>query len=242
MLEQITRARVAGDAASLRVAHQYLQHDYLKGFPVPSMHVHNVELELTFAVAPGWKPRRAFDDPDLRLNAVNQIEHFVRQLADLPELRPAFAQDPRLAERWNAGLPALRDRADRALQKERDRPSLLAALQAIVDNHVYAALRDRLELLSRLLHPFSHGGQAPAPDVRQQVADGVRDIVTSLDDTSAEAEALLDSPDIGVMIGRDELDKVPESKLQKMRITVSATDRRWVVSHAGGQPVHTLTR
>lgn len=244
MLEQITRARVSADAASLRVAHAYLQHDFLKGFGVPAMHVKDVELELTFAVAPGWKATSIFANPDVRLNAVNQLERFVEQLPQHPALKPYFDQDRRLTIRWNAGLPALRERFDRTLADAVDTTSLVPALGLLIENHFYGMVREWRELLTHITRPLAasrDGGSRPA--VHQYIQDGMRGILDSFnEDEENAALALLECPDIQMMIGSDELDKVPPERLQRMKIKVSANDRKWVVSQRDGQEVHTLTR
>jgi hypothetical protein len=243
MLEQITRARVAADAASVRVAHQYLQHEVLKGFSVPGMHVREVELELTFAVAPGWKPAGDFAGPDARLSAVNQLEHFVEQLPDHAEVKPYFDRDRGLAARWRASLPALRERFDRTLADNSGDAAPAAAIGLLIENHFYATVQDGRELLSLITLPFTRNrAAAPRPAVHQYILDGVSGILDSVSQTAGSAEALLDAPDIRVLIGSDELDRVPRERLHRMKLTIGSNDRRWVVSEADGQQVHTLTR
>jgi hypothetical protein len=242
VLEQVTNARVQADLASLRVANQYLQHDFLKGFGVPGMHVKDVELELAFAVAPGWKPASAFDDEDVRTNAVNRLEQLVHDLPAHPELQPWFERDAQLARRWAAGIPALRERFERALTAGHDGPDLVRALSVVIENHFFAAARDLRELLSLVTRPFTHRAAPSRTAVVQHVEDGVRSIVGAVSGPGADPAAQPPSPEIQMLIGKDELDRVPESKLHRMRLKLSASDRKWVVSQVDGEKVHTLSR
>jgi hypothetical protein len=243
MLEQITRARVAADAASVRVAHHYLQHDVLKGFSVPGMHVREVELELNFALAPGWKPAGDFAAPDARLSAVNQLEHFVEQLPAHPELKPYFDRDRGLAARWSASLPALRERFDRTLAQDDGASAPGAAIGLLIENHFYATVRERRELLSLITLPFTRNRAAASrPAVHQYILDGVSGILDSVSQAAGSAEALLDAPDIRVLIGSDELERIPRDRLHRIKLTIGSNDRRWVMSETDGQQVHTLTR
>src|SRR5262245_4470299 len=104
MLEEITRARVISDAASVRVAQTYLNHDFLKSYPVPRMNIKDVEMELHFAVAGRLQGISVFHDEEATENIRHQLRQFLQTVPQLPELIPHFAQNPQLKTRWDKAL------------------------------------------------------------------------------------------------------------------------------------------
>src|SRR5262245_25885704 len=81
-LEQVTIARAMGDSASVRVAEQYRNHEFLKGFPIPRMHIKDLQLELNFAVASKAGASSIFEDEEVKKNICLKIRQFVATLPD----------------------------------------------------------------------------------------------------------------------------------------------------------------
>src|SRR5438045_374816 len=90
LLEEVTKARAISDAASVQIAKKYLEHPFLKGFPVPRMHVRDIELELSFAVAGDVSAVSIFEDEEVRQNIRHQIRQFLENLPSNPDLSSFF--------------------------------------------------------------------------------------------------------------------------------------------------------
>lgn len=251
LLAEITQARVIADASSVEIAKRYLGHDLLRGFPVPRMHVRDVEVELSFAVADQVRSVSVFEDEERRRNALFRLRAFLEHLPEEPDLSPIFAQSPGLAESWSDGLNDLLARIDSGLSQpgvaERD---VTANVCRMVENklHELAQASGGGGLGRWLREIFVAPSAKPKPeDAQTGRADDfiTRSVVSILRDVAGDKGAVGEADclcDFQVLIGAIELEKVNPAKVQKLKLTFSANDRGWVAQEDGGTKKYILSK
>lgn len=245
LLEQVTRARTLSDAASVRVAHQYLQHDFLKGFPVPRMQVKEVEFELNFAVAEASRSS-AFGDVEVQTNITHKVRQLAATLPDDENFRTYFAGHPRLRERWNANLDTLDERVGAALAKgSTDREALIRSLSLVVENYCYESLSNQpwerwLSVLAGALH--LNRGAGEVPHIADYIDDQIRNYIVAAEADPDGGDAAENFLDVNVVVEGAELKKLPGVQLQRMKIVFSSSDRKWLASEKNGEKSYILDR
>jgi hypothetical protein len=247
ILEELTKARAISDAASVRIANQYLAHPLLKGYPVPRMHLKDIEIEMNFAVAPGLTEISVFDNEDVRQNVRNQLRQMLQNLPQSGALKPHFDADPHLAERWNKTMGELDDRFERAMTRPgAGKADAINNLCLIVENAAFEVLatsgKETVlgQYFARLFEKREGAHQNPA--ITGDIRDQVTRIVECVDTLEAEAEGITDLLDLKVLVEARELEKVGHSAVQKMKLTFNSSDRKWIASEQNGQKTHTLAR
>ncbi|MCK9919347.1 hypothetical protein MXD81_60475 [Microbacteriaceae bacterium K1510] len=242
LLEEVTKARAISDAASARIAQQYLKHDLLKGFPVPRMHVREIELELCFAIGPNTEGASMFDDGEVRQNIRHQLRHLLEDLPDQPDVAPHFASAPDLKSKWTAGLEGLDQRFDQAMtRKDATRVAVVNALSMIIENYLYETVSTDRGLLARVARVWRNPANAAENQpINDAVREQVRNIIVSLDTIDTEGEVVSDLLDLNILVESADLEKLNPSRIQKMKLVFNASDRRWVASEVDGQKTHIL--
>jgi len=246
LLEETTRARVIGDAASVRVAEAYLKHDLLKGFPVPKMQIKDIEVELHFAVAPKLHGVSIFDDEEVRKNIRHQLRQFLESLPERPEIKDYFAKDAQLAQKWKSGLDDLDQRFERVLaNKNADRSSVINNLSLAIENSFYELVGNQPHhgLLAAVTRIFEQNKvQGKDSTLNDYISEQVKNMVLSVDTSEQEAATLADLLDLKVFVEASELEKLNPSLLQRMKLVFTTSDRKWVVTGTGDQQKHILDR
>jgi hypothetical protein len=252
-LEQVTLARAMSDSASVRVAEQYLNHNFLKGFPVPRMHIQDIQLELNFAVAP---KAGAFEDEETQKNIRLKIQQFVATLPDQDQFKQYFVKNPRLREAWNNQLDGLDQRVERALARyqsnqadQADQALLAYALSLVIENYIREVILSQggdqgVSLIGELFDDGrSQGGRQGASDV---IEDNIKQILGAIDVVEQKSEQKSDSLtslfDLKVMVEASELEQIDPSHLHKVKFTFSSSDRKWVVNEKNGEKTYLLDR
>jgi hypothetical protein len=67
----------------------------------------------------------------------------------------------------------------------------------------------------------------------------IRTIVTSMDRNKSEGRSDV-APNLNVLVGAAELEKLNPAILDKIKITITPSDRRWVASEQDGKKVYIL--
>jgi hypothetical protein len=243
MLEEVTKARAISDAASARIAQQYLNHDLLKGFPVPRMHVRELEIELCFAVGGGTQDATIFGDEEIRQNIKHRLRQLLEGLPEQPDIKDHFT-DPDITAKWNAGLQGLDVRFERALtQKDAGRVSIMNALSLIIENYFYEIMSSNRSLLIRMARVWRNPTLAPENQpINEAIRSQVRDIIETTDTIDAEGNVISDLLDLKILVESDELEKANPRHIQKMKLTFNASDRRWVATETAGTKSYLLSK
>lgn len=246
LLAEITKARVISDAASANVAQKYLNHDLLKSFPIPRMNVREVEVQLNFAVAAGVESVSPFAADEIRQNLVHNLGAFVAALPDAPPFKDKFDADAPLRDRWNAGVPALRTKFNDVLSRPQiTRQDANHTVLLLIENYSYdiAGGGAHQSIIGRVLHFVERKADAPeigpaAEYIQQQVSD----IFSRVLDAGSMAQGIEELLDLNVVVTAAELEKLNPNVLQKVKIVVDSSDRKWIVSEENGQKTHILAR
>ena len=243
MLEEITRARVISDAASVRVAQTYLNHDFLKSYPVPRMNIKDVEMELHFAVAGRVQGISIFHDEEATQNIRHQLRQFLETLPQAPELIPHFAQNPQLTAKWNKALSDLDTKFQKIMARSTaDRVSTARAISLAIENQLF-------DLIShggfRALLARAFGRENPSAQnqsMSDKIEQQVKNIIASVDTAGQEAETLTDLMDLNVLIEASELEKINSSHMQKLKVVFNTSDRKWIADKSGEEKRYMLAR
>jgi hypothetical protein len=251
-LEQVTFARAMGDSASVRVAEQYRNHDFLKGFPIPRMHIQDLQLELNFAVASKAGASSIFEDEEVKKNIRLKIRQLVATLPDQEQFKQYFAKAPRLREVWNNQLDGLDQRVERALaryqsdQADRaDRSLLTQGLSLVLENYIREVIlsqgRDQsFSLIDELFH--ARRSQDERPLIGDFIEDNIKKILGAIDTVEQASDSSTSLFDLKVMVEVSELEKVDPSRLHKVKLAFSSSDRKWVVGEKNGEKTYLLDR
>ncbi len=242
LLEEIGRARAISDRASVQVAEQYLRHELLKGFPVPRMQFRDVEVELNFAVASKLHGAFFLEDEEVQKSISYQMRDFLSSLPGHRDFRTYFGKDTALAARWNGGLDEMARRFAHILAKPTaDAEAVIQILSLSVRNHFHESASGDLRMTVSMLLARSLQKQPGEPDSMQAIVEQhVRAIVTSMDRSRREGAALDAAPNLNILVGAAELEKLNPAVLNRVKITVSPSDRRWVVTDQDGKKIHIL--
>jgi hypothetical protein len=243
MLEEVTRARVISDAASVRVAQTYLNHDFLKSYPVPRMNIKDIELELTFAVASRLHGVSIFQDEEVTQNIRHQLQQFLEALPQQAELAPHFAQDPQLKGKWRKASDDLDVQFQKIMSRSSaDRVSTVHAISLAIENKLFDLISHRgfRELLARVFRRNQPEQQHQS--INDTIENHVKDIILSVDTPSQEAATLTDLMDMKVLVEASELEKVNPAHMQKMKVVFNSGDRKWVADKTGEEKKFMLTR
>jgi len=239
LLGEIAKGRGIGDQASVRLAEHYLHHDLLKGFPVPRMQVSTLEIDLSFAVAANARENHLLEDQEVQKGIRFQVRDFLAGLPQDRDFREYFRDDVSLAAKWRKGLGGLHDRLEHVLAKPApDREALIQKLSMSAQNYFHESAPEDLRLAVGKLLARPPRRRKNGRSMVKVIEDQIRAIVAVVGEN--EPQAAEPPADFKVLVTAAELDKVNPSLLNRMKITVSPADRRWVTSEKDGEKVHIL--
>lgn len=238
MMRDLTHARANSDVASAHVANSYLQHDILKGFPVPRMHVHDVEMQLKFAVAEPYVNRDV-----TRENALHRIVWFAT--APIEQIQREFD----MPELWRSQIARLHSDLNHILSQSFADADAAARLVSVgIENFIYrlAFAAEQRELMAffqdaycSMLHVDNNG-----QPIHEVIAPHIHDLlgtVTTTENTDGIVGAV-PLPDLPVLIGAAELEAMDGDQLQSVKLTFKASDRKWVSVEKDGEKQYLLDR
>lgn len=244
MLEEITRARVLSDVASARIADQYLNHEILKSFPVPRMHIRDIQMELNFAVSPVQRGTSRLEVEEVQKNIIHQLHDLVYSFSEHPDFTAYFEKDDKLKSSWKAGLNPLSKRMARVLAKPVSTPAEVTQnLSATVENYFYELAPENVRSgLSKLLdHPLRMHKSKEGDSMRASIKNQVAAVIAVAADVNP-SPSHLDPLDLTVLVGASELEKISSDQLHKLKITLDSSDRKWVTVEKDGQKTYILDR
>lgn len=241
LLGEITKGRAISDQASVRLAEYYLNSELLKGFPVPRMQISTLEVDLQFAVAAKARESLLLEDEEVQKSIRYQMRDFLGSLPNHPAFHTYFRNDASLSVKWKGGLDDLSRRIGQVLTKPpTDCAAVIHKLSVSAQNYFCELAPDdlRLSVSSLLMRPLKRGKDKMS--LRTIIEEQVRAIVAPLG--GGNKETAPEAPvDLNILVGAAELEKLNPSLLNKMKITVSPSDRRWVVSEKDEKKVYILS-
>jgi hypothetical protein len=222
LISQIDRGRSQADMASVEVAQIYKEHPLLSSFPVPSMGLDEVVVELKMAIAeaPGRKgvlPREA------RTKALSELGRLVSAVIETEEpLAAAHRRYPGLGVAWESAHDRVMRKLSEVLPSETEVDSTCAAAAAA---SVIAA-----EVARTIMAPGARVAMATA---RELLAKHIPEIEERLVPRIEEsiAQAVISQPVVGerveVLVTASDLQPIPPEKITTVRLTLRESDRVW---------------
>jgi len=239
LLAEISKGRGISDHASVRLAEYYLNHELLKGFPVPRMQVSTLDIDFQFAVAVNARASHLLEDPEIQKGIRYRLVDFLAGLPADRDFREYFRGDASLGAKWKDGLADLSRRLEQVLAKPApDGIELIQKLSVSAHNYFYESAPDdlRLHVSSLLMRPLKR--REDHKSMTMVIEERIREIVAVVSEGRAQVAEAPD--DFQILVGAKDLEKLNPSLLNRMKITVSPSDRRWVVSEKDGEKIHIL--
>lgn len=245
LLEQTTQAQEIADRISAGVAANYLQHELLKGFPVPCMQMRHIDLELNFAV-PARQTAFFLEDPEIQKNIEFRVIEFMEALPADSDFGSFFGNDAHLTSRWKHGLANFAPRLQQVLSNPvSDAETVVYKMLLCIENYFHELapnqLKSRVSFLLEQKLPPTPTKEGRPESIKAIVQQKVNGIVSSLDPNWGQPKTN-DPLDLCFLVGATELEKFEPAALHKMKISVSASNRRWVATERNGEKVYILDR
>lgn len=251
MTEALVGARAMADNTSAQVAQKYLNHEYLKGFPVPRMALKAVDVELNFAVSSTSSLSNLLKQPEVAQNICHRFRNIVTELPQSDRFQTLFGQQNVNEEDWQRGTEALIASIRRVLdQQPKDTDSLVHYLVLAFENFFFHQhhIAPRSGLLAGLRRLFGGGGQERQDEAEEDGTDSTRDWIKQqvngvLDATlPGGLKAVEEAPDLHVLVASGELQGSEAEKLHTAKLTFSPEDRKWVATEKNGEKTYILDR
>jgi len=247
LLSGITRGRAQSDNTSAQVAEQYAQHELLKGFPIPRMTIGNMEIEATFAIAPKGGSAAPLADAEIQKAALYRLRELVAELPHEPELAPVFQAHPSARSSWHAGLEGVVTRLGQVLSGPApDLENVVNSLGVTLLNYVYECAPEeqrRLLFASRPNVTKDESSGKPAEPSSKLIERLLRTRVKALlGSTIPEQAGAATAQGLSVIVTSNELAQLNPASFQKVKFTLTSSDRRWVSLEKDGTKVNVLDR
>lgn len=240
LLKEIAKGRAISDQASVRLAEAYLKDELLKGFPVPRMQIGELQVDLNFAMAAQARESVLLQDEEVQKNIGHCMRGFLGSLPRDRNFRAYFRNDAALASRWREGLDELIARIERALTRPpTDYRTVFQKLSVSTHNYFCELAPGDLQLPVTALLAKPIRRRADALSMKALIEEYVRGIVAPLTGNGHDV-VREEAHDFNILVGAAELQKLDTSMLNKLKITISPADRRWVVSEKDGHKIHIL--
>lgn len=248
-MHSLALSRAMADKTSLQVAHKYLQDEYLRGFPVPKMSIHKVDLELKFGVGPKSSIQSMLKEPIIVNNIVHQLRNLLTGLPQTQEFKDQFSMEDSLENHWFKGIHELIESIEKILEGTiSDKVTLVHTLCLAVENFFYQLHAKRPEhgVLSGLKNIFHKESSSPqnnsASDTK--IRDWVSTKITAIIDSAIPTGigGVGDCPDLNILVGAQDLDGANTDALHTAKITVTCEDRKWVAVDQDGEKKYILDR
>ena len=238
LLEEISRARELSDRASVRVAQSYLRDEFLRGFPVPRMQIGNLEMELNFMLASKVREATHLEGKEVQKNVSYQLRSYLHEMPRNGAFKTYFRSDAELSKSWLHGLDDVTRRFQQVLEHGGvEHSDIVHNLCLAVHNYFHESSPPQLRsTIADLLAKSRGKGNTGAYTVL--IAAHVEEVMASVRAPAQSDEE--SSSDVNLLIGAAELEKYPAALLQKMKLTISHADRRWVITDQNGTKVHVL--
>lgn len=230
ILHDIMKSRAIADQTSAHLAKHYLQHEYLKGFPIPRMHIKDIELDLCFAIASSSNEQSSEDHSQAKQAMLEQTQTLLNELTADNEIAKLFSQHSQVADTWQNSLPNLLSAIQNVAWT--DQATTAATIAFALENFFYAiaaktAVPEFMIAIDTAI--YQRVGQQPTQTLR----DALQIILQQSNSTTAPHLEQLsteeaDLPECMILIAKSELETLSDSQLQRIKITLGSADRKWI--------------
>jgi hypothetical protein len=250
LMQALSSGRTMSDRISARIADHYLDHDYLRGFPVPRMTLKQVEVEVNFAVGSTTLLSTLLRQPEVGKNIINRFRYVLEALPGSDTFRSQFGQRAFRDEDWKQGTDELVASVEKILAEPPADKAMLQHLLVLASENFFYRLhqvRPQAGLLSGLRRVLGADEPPPAEEPAVQT-DAVRTWITQ------QVAAVLDaaipgglegadaSPDLQILVGGGELEGRDAGQLHTAKLSFVSEDRKWVASEKNGEKTYILDR
>lgn len=251
LMQALSNARTMSDQVSVKIADQYLGHEYLRGFPVPRMTLKQVDVDLTFAVGATSSFSSLLRQPEVVKNIVNRFRGAIQDLPKNESFLTQFGQRTFGDAEWEDEAKNLLDSIEKILANPPAEKLVLNHLLVVACENFFFqihSLRPQAGLLAGLRRVF--GGQEAATergDFDSQ-SDGIRnwisEQVTKILDASIPSVVggADEAPNVQVLVGGHELEGRNPDHLHNIKLSFSSDDRKWVTTEKNGAKTYMLDR
>lgn len=251
LMQALASGRTMSDQISAKIADRYLDHDYLRGFPVPRMTLKQVDVEVNFAVGSTTLLSTALRQPEVGKNIINRFRYVLEGLPNTEVFRKQFGQRAFRDEDWQAGAEELMASVQQILAEPPVDKAMLQHLLILASENFFYRMhqvRPQAGLLSGLRRIFStEEAQPAAADPAAQV-DAIRAWITQ--QVAAVLDAAIpgglggidEAPDLQILVGGGELESKDPGHLHSAKLSFTSEDRKWVASEKNGDKTYILDR
>ncbi|MEM9102293.1 MAG: hypothetical protein AAGB12_08210 [Pseudomonadota bacterium] len=244
-LHQLTQSRKISDRASLKVANDYLEDDFLRGFPVPRMTFDSVELEFGFEVAP--TSLDLLREPEIRKNITHRLCIAITDLSHSQAFKQYFGDNLFETSYWKRHIDQLKQDIHRILKENQTQYALVQKkLVSALENFFYdiqqhAQEQDFLDSIRQLFQARHPSPENPQSNHLTQWAESlvssvIEDIIPSVVDNHHFADEMT------ILVGGSQLEARNAEPAHKAKIVFTREDRKWVTTNANGKKQYILDR
>lgn len=246
----LAEGRALADNSSNQVAQRYLEHDLMRGYPVPRMTIKTVELDFCFRIA----GQDAFSD----LIGQEEVQKAIAYSL-CKELEGLFSDDQLKSDLGETDashqaienlLDSASDRIEQAItdasatRKQLERVLLLTLKNMFFELHMQANHPGLIKTIFQHLKSIGHthsteqkpNHQDDLDTWLQKQIDGVLGKIIPKDVDDGEAGELL------VYVGGSSFEHSDDEKLQRSSIKFESSDRKWVATEVDGKKTYILDR
>lgn len=248
LMQALTVGRTMSDRTSLKVADEYLNHDLLRGFPIPRMTLKQVDLEIKFAVNSTTQLEAFLKEPEVSRNIINRFRDVLIGLPENDLFRAQFKSAGFRESEWQQNLQDILASIERILSGQiTDRATLTRFLALAVENFLFKIHHSKPQagLLNGLRRIFSTPetatGAAPEADSLSTWAAGQTTDILNMVIPAAVEEGV----ELHVLVGGAELESKKAELVQTAKISFGSADRKWIASGQSdttGEKIYILDR
>jgi hypothetical protein len=212
----------------------------MRGFPVPRMHVEEIEAEFSFAIANDLDLPSLYANSAVKKNIILRCVDFVAAMPNDADFSPILKELDVKESNWTTMVSRLNEALEGPFDRQSvDRASLINDLTLTIENEIL----DVAGLISSAIHSVSElmeKRNSPFRKLRPQIEDKVGAIVLSMDSVEAHAEAIDQFLDLKVLIAAAALEGMRPEQVQTVKLKIRSADRKWVMTTKDGVDVPVL--
>lgn len=227
-------ARTLSDTSTTEIAKHYEGNDLLKHFPVPRMTIHDVDINLKFAVDTVADASSRALSETIKKNILDQINGYIRSLPETDFFEGLFQQDG-LMTGWDKMFSSLMDEIEQVFPETTlvEPEKLAAAIGTVVELFIYRCLLQEqssglLDNWWKKIHKTKTvDDQADFLNIKQHVAGKVEQIIATTCNLTHPASETTSSA-MNILVEASELESIPLEKIHSIKIRLSSADRQLV--------------
>ena len=234
LLKELSVAKTISDASTTEIAKHYKENELLRHFPIPRMTIHDVEIDLKFAIDSSTESAMKKMAEDTKKDIMIQISNFISSIPKADFSGGLFQHDDLRAE-WNSTFSSLMDEIKQVFPATAmvEPEKLAAAIGSIVELFIYKLVLQKTSagilgnLLKKIHQTEELHNQTDFLNIKEHVADKIKQIITDAGDLPHTAgETMLSA--LNILVEASELEPIPLEKLHSIKLKLSSADRQLV--------------